>query len=131
MGDPMELEIHGYELTLRLADAENIEVRMLNPEELQPAKEITPAHANHPGLGEGGKFHSRKDENPLPEGTVHAKQGFRYLKPLHWGDTVTLRGFVKSKMEKKGLKFIERQVEVYDAANDLAVVSEIKIILPE
>ena len=70
MGDPMELEIHGYELTLRLADAENIEVRMLNPEELQPAKEITPAHANHPGLGEGGKFHSRKDENPLPEGTV-------------------------------------------------------------
>ncbi|MBR0284964.1 MAG: MaoC family dehydratase N-terminal domain-containing protein [Selenomonadaceae bacterium] len=70
-------------------------------------------------------------DEPLPEGTVHAKQGFRYLKPLHWGDTVTLRGFVKSKMEKKGLKFIERQVEVYDAADDLAVVSEIKIILPE
>ena len=70
-------------------------------------------------------------DEPLPEGTVHAKQRFRYLKPLHWGDTVTLRGFVKSKAEKKGMKFVERQVEVYDMAGELAVVSEIKIILPE
>ncbi|MDD7679113.1 MAG: ferrous iron transport protein B [Stecheria intestinalis] len=69
MGDPMELRIDSYELTLRLADAEKIEVL--------PAKEIdeTPCPRveqlepiDHPGLGEGGKYHDRANEHPLPEG---------------------------------------------------------------
>lgn len=70
MGDPVELRIHGYELTLRLADAGQIEiedVRDANPvgkTGLQPnAKHKT----HHPGLGEGGKYHVKADENPLPE----------------------------------------------------------------
>lgn len=70
MGDPVELRIHGYELTLRLADAGQIEiedVRDANPvgkAGLQPnAKHKT----HHPGLGEGGKYHVKADENPLPE----------------------------------------------------------------
>ena len=70
MGDPMEIHIHGYELTLRLADACHIQVKHLK----KPAKDPEPVRpvekALHPGLGEGGIFHSRKNENPLPEGTV-------------------------------------------------------------
>ncbi len=69
MGDPMELRIHGYELTLRLADAEKIEARLTEAF----AQEETEAHRNkeadHPGLGEEGKFHPRGSGNPLPEGT--------------------------------------------------------------
>lgn len=70
MGDPVELRIHGYELTIRLADAENIEISEAHP----PKKTKQPFHGkqraekHHPGYGEGGRFHSRKDENPLPEG---------------------------------------------------------------
>lgn len=71
MGDPMELRVHGYELTLRLADAEKIEVELV-----ESAKEVNSdeqkserADAPHPGLGEGGKYHVKADENPLPEGT--------------------------------------------------------------
>ena len=73
MGDPMELRLHGYELTLRLADAEKIGI---NP--------VTAAHekdwgvtagknrhkAEHPGLGEEGKYHVKADEHPLPEGEL-------------------------------------------------------------
>ena len=70
LGDPMELMIHGYELTLRLEDAEKIQIAPLKEgasvEELGPASE----KASHPGLGEGGKFHSKRDEHPLPEGTL-------------------------------------------------------------
>ena len=72
MGDPMELRIHSYELTLRLADAEKIEI-----ENIRDAKETkqkpTPLQKEaaeaipHPGLGEGGKFHEKKDEHPLPD----------------------------------------------------------------
>ena len=72
MGDPMELRIHSYELTLRLADAEKIEI-----ENIRDAKETkqkpTPLRKKaaeampHPGLGEGGKFHEKKDEHPLPD----------------------------------------------------------------
>lgn len=72
MGDPMELRIHSYELTLRLADAEKIEI-----ENIRDAKETkqkpTPLQKKaaeampHPGLGEGGKFHEKKDEHPLPD----------------------------------------------------------------
>lgn len=70
MGDPMELQIHGYELTLRLAEADQIEI--------EPIKKRSRAHegkeylkpSEHPGLGEDGKYHSKEDENPLPEGTT-------------------------------------------------------------
>ena len=69
MGDPMELRIHSYELTLRLADAEKIEI-----ENIRDAKEQKPKvkreAIDHPGLGEGGKYHFKETENPLPEGTL-------------------------------------------------------------
>lgn len=74
MGDPVEVRINGYELTLRIADAAEIEItpveeesENLTPQKKQEEKIRIP---EHPGLGEGGKFHSKKDENPLPEGTV-------------------------------------------------------------
>ncbi len=66
----------------------------------------------------------------LEDGTVHVKQVFRYLKPVHWGDTLTLRGQVKEKMEKRGLKFVAQKVEAFNCAGELAVESEITIILP-
>lgn len=79
MGDPLELLIHGYELTLRLDDAAKIKVEIpVKSEEIstqddnQDNKEekiITP-NVEHPGLGEGGKYHERKGENPLPKDTV-------------------------------------------------------------
>ncbi len=68
MGDPMELRIHGYELTLRLDDAAQIGI---TPTEKAPAMSAAPADdkmVDHPGLGEGGKYHIKKGENPLPGG---------------------------------------------------------------
>ena len=82
MGDPMELQVHGYSLTLRLADAEQIEVEKIDcQEEIENVDnhislkeefsyfESLHDHNAHPGFGEEGKFHSKKDENPLPKGT--------------------------------------------------------------
>lgn len=69
MGDPMELELHGYELTLRLADAAKITVEPIR-ERSKPRSAATESSNKHPGLGEGGIFHSREDETPLPEGTT-------------------------------------------------------------
>lgn len=71
LGDPMEFRLHGYELTLRVADAQKIEVEQIAATE-KPAAAAPKDAANslHPGLGEGGKFHSKKDENPLPDGTL-------------------------------------------------------------
>lgn len=68
MGDPMELCIHGYELTLRLADAEKIAVHTVKPKEQKKQIEHR-EKTQHPGLGEGGIYHVKADENPLPEGT--------------------------------------------------------------
>ena len=73
MGDPMELLIHGYELTLRLADAENIEIEPLReekPDDEAGKKRGVHRYVEHPGLGEGGRYHVKADENPLPEGVV-------------------------------------------------------------
>ena len=78
MGDPMELRIRGYELTLRLADAEQITVEELTEYQENSndscsktnAGKATHTRLEHPGLGEGGRFHVKADENPLPEGTV-------------------------------------------------------------
>ncbi len=66
MGDPVELRIHGYELTLRLSEAEKIEVEEI--QESIPEKEEGIEHkvVSHPGLGEGGKFHDKKSEKALP-----------------------------------------------------------------
>ncbi len=86
MGDPMELRIHGYELTLRLNDAEKIEITgddvKTETEMLQnaeggrrvlrgaEARTDTRSYRDHPGLGEGGIYHQKLHENPLPEGTI-------------------------------------------------------------
>ncbi len=70
MGDPIELRLHGYELTIRLADAEKIEVCPVeNPKKIS-SEQHEHKPLEHPGLGEGGKFHAKGDGNPLPEGTV-------------------------------------------------------------
>ena len=73
MGDPMGLRIHGYELTLRLADGEKVTVAPLPKGKPRQQTPWLPAHAPdnqaHPGLGEGGKYHVKADENPLPPGT--------------------------------------------------------------
>lgn len=66
----------------------------------------------------------------LEDGTIHAKQSFRYYKPIHWGETLTLRGQVKEKAEKRGMKFVVQQIEGWDETGELAVISEITIILP-
>ncbi|MDO5784585.1 MAG: ferrous iron transport protein B [Eubacteriales bacterium] len=72
MGDPMELRIHGYQLTLRLADAEKITVHKIKRIS-QTAKQKQGGFGEkteHPGLGEGGIYHVKADENPLPDGTL-------------------------------------------------------------
>lgn len=71
MGDPAEFRIHDYELTLRLADAEKILIEPLETEKKTPivSNEAKRKKA-HPGLGEGGKYHVKADENPLPKGTT-------------------------------------------------------------
>jgi len=69
MGDPMELRIHGYELTLRVDDARKIEIDSVRDEAPQPAALPRKPRLDHPGLGEGGKYHVKADEHPLPEGT--------------------------------------------------------------
>ncbi len=69
MGDPMELRIRGYELTLRLSDAEKIDITPSGAaDESKPHPR--PAATAHPGLGEEGKFHPKGTGTPLPEGTV-------------------------------------------------------------
>ena len=74
MGDPMELRIHGYELTLRLADAEQIGIDPLETAAPVPgqgkAAGARSREMAHPGLGEEGKFHPKGSGDPLPEGTL-------------------------------------------------------------
>lgn len=66
MGDPMELKVHGYELTLRLADAENIEIEEIDSVSEKKQSRVPKKQMEHPGLGEGGKFHTKENEHPLP-----------------------------------------------------------------
>ena len=70
MGDPMELRLRGYELTLRLADAEKIEITPLERATDQQRERSERRHSAHPGLGEEGKFHPKGTGDPLPEGTT-------------------------------------------------------------
>lgn len=69
MGDPMELQIHGYELTIRLADAEKIGVTPITKDDNKKQDKSPKKKMAHPGLGEEGKYHRTEDGNPLPEGT--------------------------------------------------------------
>ena len=69
MGDPMEIRVNGYELTLRVADAERIDVnRTVDIPKAEEKKTVCNEFTEHPGLGEGGKYHVQTHE-PLPEGT--------------------------------------------------------------
>ena len=71
MGDPVELRIHGYELTMRLADAEQITVEpAAEPSGKKAARRTATGRAEHPGLGEGGRYHEPEKADPLPAGTV-------------------------------------------------------------
>lgn len=70
MGDPMELQIHGYELTLRLAEAAQIEIEEIKERSQKHKRIESVKDSAHPGLGEEGKYHSKEDENPLPDGTM-------------------------------------------------------------
>ena len=73
MGDPMELLIHGYSLTLRKDDAEKIGIETAEASGLKqddPEYALHAARQAHPGYGEGGKYHVKAEEHPLPKGTV-------------------------------------------------------------
>ena len=70
MGDPMELMIHGYELTLRLADADQIDIEPITEKKKEKEKLPGGHKAEHPGLGEGGRFHTEGSGKELPEGTT-------------------------------------------------------------
>ena len=67
MGDPVEVRIHGYELTLRLVDAEKIEIDKIRDTIKEPVRPQDARPIFHPGLGEGGKYHVQTGE-PLPPG---------------------------------------------------------------
>lgn len=71
MGDPMEFLIHGYELTLRVADADKISIEPVGVR-AERAAGVPHAPAEHPGLGEGGRYHAKATEAPLPEGATLA-----------------------------------------------------------
>lgn len=67
MGDPIELLVHGYELTIRLADARNISIEEIEAPKDTGAPSKSRRSIPHPGLGEGGNYHDKTDEHPLPE----------------------------------------------------------------
>ena len=71
LGDPMEVRLHGYELALRRADGEKISIEPLAAGETLPSPAAEPPEApDHPGLGEGGKYHKPGEGEELPEGTT-------------------------------------------------------------
>ena len=70
MGDPMELQIHGYELTLRLDDAGKINIAPAPQQAGKAPLRRNEKPVEHPGLGEGGRYHTKQGENPVPEGTT-------------------------------------------------------------
>ena len=70
MGDPMELRLRGYALTLRMADAEKISIEMLEASSVTKKEQEKRKPADHPGLGEEGRFHPKGTGDPLPDGTI-------------------------------------------------------------
>ena len=69
MGDPMELAIHGYELTLRLSEADKIEAEIIDERSRKHERPERIITKEHPGIGEDGKFHAKGDGDELPDGT--------------------------------------------------------------
>lgn len=69
MGDPIELRLHGYELTIRLADARNIEIGQVHQPSSIPGNPPK-KEKHHPGYGEGGRYHNHKNEKALPKGEL-------------------------------------------------------------
>ena len=69
LGDPIQIRLHGYELTLRLDDAAQIRVKKGEAAPADPAVR-RPREAHHPGLGEEGRFHPRGTGTPLPKETL-------------------------------------------------------------
>ncbi|MCR5486356.1 MAG: ferrous iron transport protein B [Lachnospiraceae bacterium] len=67
MGDPVELMIHGYQLTLRLSEAEKIEVKPVSEAKEHREAGAGTAASIHPGFGEGGKYHPKGSGDPLPD----------------------------------------------------------------
>ena len=67
MGDPMELQIHGYELTLRLSEAEQIAVELIQHRTRSHQGTDRASDRTHPGLGENGWSHDKAEEHPLPD----------------------------------------------------------------
>ena len=85
MGDPMELQVHGYELTLRLAEADQIEIAPISKRTREHKGLDRVTDAEHPGLGEDGKYHSKKrressaggnDINVRPGGKSELRQDY-------------------------------------------------------
>ena len=70
MGDPIEFRLHGYELTLRVDDAKKIGIEPVSALQESAEAPAPGRRVAHPGLGEGGRYHVKADENPLPEGTT-------------------------------------------------------------
>lgn len=70
MGDPMEIQLHGYELTLRLEEADQIEISRVTKTNRDHKNTDHMKISEHPGLGEDGKYHLKENEHPLPEGAI-------------------------------------------------------------
>ncbi len=70
MGDPIEFQIHGYELTLRVSDAEHISVLETEKTATDGENNVRHQKIHHPGLGEEGKYHVKTDEEPYTKGTI-------------------------------------------------------------
>ncbi len=68
MGDPMQLKIHGYELTIRIADAKKIQIKPIDTPAEEKEINRNKKQIPHPGLGEGGKYHVKANEHPLKDG---------------------------------------------------------------
>lgn len=76
MGDPMQIRLQGYDLTLRIGDAANVEVEKIEKTreamKAERRRKIDVLHTpdlEHPGLGESGRYHDKTHEHPLPEGS--------------------------------------------------------------
>lgn len=69
MGDPMQLKVQGYELTLRLDDAKHIEIEEISNVSEENSGAVNRKKLEHPGFGEDGKYHIKKGEAPYPKGT--------------------------------------------------------------
>ena len=78
MGDPLELKIHGYELTLRVADAEKIEIKEAAIHSGEGGAHKPKRDISHPGLGEGGKYHEKKDFRNSRNGSRSSSCGMEH-----------------------------------------------------